>query len=529
MHRRTGFIAARTLVVAAAMCAAAWVGGPVQAGPADAAACSTHASTLDVNGDGYDDAVVGNPYATVNGQPEAGSITVLFGDADCRIGDGKRLVLTQGSVPGSTVEAGDHFGWSASIGDVNGVGAADILVGSPGEDWGGHVDAGIVQVISFEPDGLGGTGKPSAVVIDQTRVTGVVEAGDQFGYSTAVIGTAGDFTAAAIGAPGEDNETRSDVGEVDSLLFMDGDLYGGDKLREGSSTIPGTPTAGDRFGFSLLFTNLYAPSSNGPARLDSALVVGAPGETVNGHANAGAVFYLDAYDYSFPYEARVQAYTQDSAGVPGVAESGDQFGYSLAADGISLSTSAPHHVAVGSPGEDIGSAVDAGSVTVFADNPTGWKAIAGISQDTAGVYGTAESGDRFGHSLAMRPVANGLTTPQLIVSAPYEDVGSTSNAGMVETFGVTISGATTQGAVYTESTAGTPGALTKDHRFGLALGAMHGQTENLITVSSPYDRGGSVFVVGGKTTRSWVPGTGGIPASTSGTFGWSVASGPATS
>lgn len=172
------------------MCAALLIGMPAQQASAEALTCGTTTSHLDVNGDGYDDAVVGNPYATVAGKKEAGSITVLFGDADCRIGEGKRMVLTQGSVPGSAVEADDHFGWSVSIGNLNGTGADDILVGSPGEDWNGHVDAGIAHVISFEPDGTGGPGgpgTPTAVVVDQAKVTGVVEAGDQFGFSTAVI------------------------------------------------------------------------------------------------------------------------------------------------------------------------------------------------------------------------------------------------------------------------------------------------------------------------------------------------------
>jgi hypothetical protein len=521
-------IVTRALAVAAAVSTALLVAVPAQPASAKAVACGSTASRLDVNGDGYDDAVIGNPYATVDGKLEAGSITILFGDADCRIGEGKRMVLTEGSFPGSTVEAGDHFGWSVSIGDLNGTGAADILVGAPGEDWQGHVDAGIAEVISFLADEPGGPLKPTAEVIDQAMTTGVVEAGDEFGYSTAIIGVAGDFTAGAIGAPGEDNGTRKDVGEVDSLLYLRGDLYGGDKLREGTSTIPGAPTAGDKFGFSLLFTDLYAPSASGPAHLESALVVGAPGETVNGHANAGAVFYLDAYDYSFPYEANVQEYTQDSPGVPGVAETGDQFGYSLAADGISLSMSTPHDVAVGAPGEDIGSAVDAGGVTVFADQRSGWKAIAALTQNTAHVPGVAETGDRFGHSLAMRPASNGLAAPELVVSAPYEDIGSTKDAGTVETF--TVGGSAVKpGAVYTENSAGTPGTVAAGNRFGLALGAAHGVVENLFTVSSPYHGDGSVFVVSGTSTRSWVPGKDGVPASTSGTFGWSVASGPATS
>lgn len=234
MQRRFSHTVPGVVSVIAIIYAALLIGMPAQAAPGKAAACGAAASQLDVNGDGFDDAVVGNPYATVNGKKEAGSITVLFGDSDCRIGEGKRVILNQGSFPGSNVEAGDHFGWSVSIGNLNGTGAADILVGSPGEDWKGHVDAGIAHVISFNPDGTA-----DAVVVDQSLLTGAVEAGDQFGSSTAVIGMAGDFTAGAIGAPGEDSGTRKDVGEVDSVLYLFGDLYGGDKLREGMSTVPG--------------------------------------------------------------------------------------------------------------------------------------------------------------------------------------------------------------------------------------------------------------------------------------------------
>jgi len=99
VQRRVGYILPGVFTVVATICAAVLIGMPAQAAPGKAVACSTTASQLDVNGDGYDDAVVGNLYATVNGKAEAGSITVLFGDADCRIGEGNRLVLTQNSVP----------------------------------------------------------------------------------------------------------------------------------------------------------------------------------------------------------------------------------------------------------------------------------------------------------------------------------------------------------------------------------------------------------------------------------------------
>ena len=58
--------------------------------PQRAATAATTSSVIDYNGDGYDDAAVGDPYATVNGQCQAGAVTVLFGDADGRIGEGAR-------------------------------------------------------------------------------------------------------------------------------------------------------------------------------------------------------------------------------------------------------------------------------------------------------------------------------------------------------------------------------------------------------------------------------------------------------
>lgn len=58
MQRRTGFIVPRAFSVALAMCAALLIGMPAQQASAKAFACGTTTSHLDVNGDGYDDAVV---------------------------------------------------------------------------------------------------------------------------------------------------------------------------------------------------------------------------------------------------------------------------------------------------------------------------------------------------------------------------------------------------------------------------------------------------------------------------------------
>ena len=63
---------------------------------------------------------------------------------------------------------------------------------------------------------------------------------------------------------------------------------------------------------------------------DWKLWAGAPGDLINGHPDAGSVTAVASYGPS-------RVYTQDSAGVPGTAESGDQFGASLASGKIAPS------------------------------------------------------------------------------------------------------------------------------------------------------------------------------------------------
>ncbi|MEO5345077.1 MAG: FG-GAP-like repeat-containing protein [Magnetococcus sp. YQC-9] len=100
----------------------------------------------DVNGDGWDDLIVGASDATINGNAQSGAAYVIFGH-----GGSWSAAPAMGSLTGADGfrlnggNAGDHAGMSvAGAGDLNGDGLADLLIGAPGN---GTTDAGRLYVV----------------------------------------------------------------------------------------------------------------------------------------------------------------------------------------------------------------------------------------------------------------------------------------------------------------------------------------------------------------------------------------------
>ncbi|QDQ12733.1 FG-GAP and VCBS repeat-containing protein [Streptomyces spectabilis] len=151
----------------------------------------------DLDGDGYDDLVTGNPRAA-----KGGAVSVRYG-AETKFG--KPVTYTQDSVgvPGND-EDGDRFGWSVATGDVTGDGRADVAVGAPGETSGdaGARGAGSVVVLKSGPRGLrDGRGLHQ----DTPGVPGTGETGDAFGSAVRLKDVNKDGRAdLATGAGGED-------------------------------------------------------------------------------------------------------------------------------------------------------------------------------------------------------------------------------------------------------------------------------------------------------------------------------------
>jgi hypothetical protein len=152
------------------------------------------ASAGDVNADGYADVIVGAPYWD-GGQADEGGAWVYMGSA--------AGLETAPDWYKRSNQAGAYFGWSVGkAGDVNGDGYDDVIVGSPGYDYG------------EDGEGLAGVylGSSSGVNSAPVWYKDSDHVGAQFGYA---VGTAGDVNGdgygdVIVGSPGYDSP---DAGE----------------------------------------------------------------------------------------------------------------------------------------------------------------------------------------------------------------------------------------------------------------------------------------------------------------------------
>jgi FG-GAP repeat protein len=127
-----------------------------------------------------------------------------------------------------------------------------------------------------------------------------------------------------------------------------------------------------------------------------------------------------------------QFWSQDSDGVPGTAETGDQFGFAMGQ--ADFNSDGYTDLAMGVPFEDIGSIDEAGLVDVLYGSASGLQVTSPPAQqwdqDTASVKGTAEAFDQFGRAVAAADF-NGDGFADLAVGVPREDIGAVDNAGRV--------------------------------------------------------------------------------------------------
>ncbi|MFC4503261.1 MULTISPECIES: FG-GAP repeat domain-containing protein [Streptomyces] len=459
----------------------------------------------DFNGDGVRDTAVADPEATVDGVSKAGAVHVVYG------GGKGSVTLTQAldSIPGAP-ETGDRYGHALAVYDADLDGCSDLVVSTPYESLGAVPEAGFVHVVYGATTGLN-SGKAVKELYQggDKPLGGGPEPEDWVGYSVAAGKTSAGQPFLLIGVPGESIGTLEDAGgfyyvsgTAQTVTFTHQDT-------ETAGAVFGAAEQDDRFGASLAATPTH-------------FAVGTPGESLGNGAFAGGVG-LFSHALTSGYPKPVNALGQDQDVISGAQEPGDQFGASLAmvpyrASGATTTTESL--LAVGVPGEDLLTTVDAGAVQVFRLTASGtFTETAWIDQNTADVDQEAEPGDFYGKQLtAVNTSPNATstaTTTRLAIGVPGEE----SSEEHAEKGGVQIVpmvGAPGASDQWIDPGYGTPGTPAPRMLMGLSLAA----TPSLLYVGMPYGPAGGHAVYGfpwnvtsgGAPTQTIKPGENGLPA-----------------
>ncbi len=189
----------------------------------------------DVNGDGFDDLLIGARLA------EADSSRYSSGNSYLLLGGASGPVTDLGALDGDNgmrIEGASAFEQSgrsvAILGDINGDGFDDLAVGAPDADPAGRVNAGAVYVLFGGSDGF----DPSRVGSSLTAPEGFVIEGESAGdFSGFAVAGAGDvngdgFDDLVIGSYAKDGPAGSGAG-AGYLVFGHGGAYP-DRLDLGS-------------------------------------------------------------------------------------------------------------------------------------------------------------------------------------------------------------------------------------------------------------------------------------------------------
>lgn len=452
----------------------------------------------DFDGDGYDDILTGAPDGTVGGKTGAGFVTVQYGAANGigtrnSVPTARTAVFDQDTagVPG-TSGTYDGFGTAVASGDLDGDGYDDAVIGAPGEDVGTAGNAGRVTVLYGSKNGLGAARSVTFASTDPasgdrfgSAVTAAHLTGETPGDVVAVLDARGaelfTYTGGALHHTGTLDTTAHPAGRAVQPAYLTTGNYDSDAYAD--LVVSGySPDDGYAQGWSAV----YRGGANGPTHLRDLrggistasgdidhdgyddLVTGQPSspEQEDEGMTGGLVgVYYGGADGPKGLESEdgdPAWWSQNSPGVPGAGEHGDAWGAELSVGDVDGDGYAD--VAIGAPGEDIGTLREAGAVWLLRGSAQGLTARGAQSfdQNSPDVPGTAEADDQWGAQVRLADAdADGLT--ELLASAPGEDTGD----GVVwqlpaSTKGLVAGGSWLYGA-------GALGVPTGDSRFGSAI------------------------------------------------------------
>ncbi|QWB24209.1 MULTISPECIES: FG-GAP-like repeat-containing protein [Streptomyces] len=446
--------------------------------PATPAAAAPSGLSGDFNGDGHRDLAIAAPLGKIGGKTGAGYVAVVYGTAK-GLDTTKRQIISQATdgVPG-VPESGDYFGDRLTTGDLDDDGYTDLVVGVHAEQIGSTGDSGVLTVVWGGASGLK-TATDLSAPLPENR--------NELGWSVAT----GDF----------DGDGDTDLAAA-NIAYPELNVFEGPVSRTGKATeLVGIDTS-SRTGINT--DKIVSGDVTGDGRAD--LLVTGQEEIGDGYRTRGVLYKGSATGLT-PGGKVAGGYDAVIADV-----NKDGFGDIVTGNFMEKSTDEPN----GGPGGAV-------TVTYGASGGLSTRTPVRITQDTAGVPGSAEKNDRFGWSLSAGDTdGDGYT--DIAVGAPYEAIGSKKQAGTVTVLRGSAAGLTGSGAKsFSQDTAGVPGAVEAYDSFGYAVrltdASGDGRAELAASASGENTGDGAVWLL--KSTAS------GITATGSTSFGAATVGGPA--
>ena len=391
-----------------------------------------------INGDAYDDLVVGSPFDDISGKANAGSVTLFRGSATGLRLNGRLFTDTFG--PTGTLHRDEYFGMGLAMGDYDGDGDDDIAVGIPYDDLDFDRDPSGVGRVKILRAQAGGFSEANVRVVQRSSLGSSIRrnftAG--FGFALATLHGVADFDGLAIGMP-EYSTTQYAVGAVSVYR-------GGTTGMRYVDTYVGTYGTESFFGAPLAAGDLGG-DGNDDLAIGAYSAVGARGRVAVIHLGRGREHVAGPHTISATNGGQTPA-------------SGDGFGYSIAID----DDDAVAYLYVGAPGDEVGARLNAGSVFVFHSVGTGTP----VGHDRM-TPTTAVRNGGFGTQITLLDATND-GFDDVVVSADYDTVGSKVGVGAVYWYDSNDGNPVTTGGVkFSQDTPGVPDRSETDDGFGSTL------------------------------------------------------------
>ena len=350
---------------------------------------SALASPGDLDLDGVPDLVAGSPYDDEAGT-DRGALWMLFMATTGEVLNSLKVADGLNGFLSGSLDNGDHFGSAvASLGDLNGDGIPDLVVGAPGDDGGGS-DRGALWVLFLNRDGS--VFQQQKISATTGGLVGGLDDNDQFGGAVANIGDLnGDgIVDIAVGAAGDDDGSN-DRGAV-YILFMnyDGTVQAQQKISSQAGNFTGDLHTADHFGSAV--TGIGDIDGDGVPDM----AVGASGDD-DGGSDRGAVWILFMNrDGTVKSQQKI---SQLNGQFDALLADGDHFGNALADVG-DLNNDGLDELAVGANQGDDGGPDRGALFILFLKHSGEVISSSQISQTYGNFPDNLGDGEQFGSAIA---------------------------------------------------------------------------------------------------------------------------------